>query len=532
VKPTNLPLTVRKFDSVRCGICFGCGCGCGYIAYLKEGSVADIYGHPHHPSNIGSLCSKGITLLQGIPSSPLRLTRPLLRDGDGWREVGQREVIRWMEENLGGRVGVFLGRQTSLRDYLAVRELTEHVYGDAVYLPFAASTLRPRRWSSKRVILSLECEPVFSEVMTARWLVDAYERSAYIVSVSSRYATVSAKASRRLLVKPPLVVRFIEELADAVEGGGGERFGEEVKKLAVAFGSMTADSLILVGDTLLRSPWRANVLSALKRIRSRVKVDYSVVGDISPFEMKELSDFLGDLEHFDSLILFGNPALYMSEEQLRTLREKKVVHLSPFPNLTSHHAGLVVPVALFQERAFTGYRTGFGTLYSSPPVLDPPTGAVDPADLISSLLGGRADPETFLRSHGVSTDGLVSEEGADLPLKPVELWEDRWESVPLEDEGIFLICDSGLVDEMGHWSLWTHELESEQTALLNPETARRMGVADHLSLKGERLRVRLSSNVAEETLWIPVSFEETQPFLGGVRPGRVLKEGGYRIEKL
>ncbi len=532
MKPTNRPLSVREFGEARCGVCFGCGCACGYIAYLKDGKLVDVYGHPHHPSNIGSLCSRGITLLQRMVSSPFRLTRPLLRKGSSWTELEEHEAQRWMERNLSGRVGVFLSRHTSLEDYLAVKKLTENVYGDALHLPFSASTVRPRRWSSKRVILSLECEPVFSEVMSARWLVDACERSAYIVSVSSRYATVSAKASKRVLVKPPLVVRFIEELANAIEGKEVGHFREEVERLAVAFSSLTAESLILVGDTLLRSRWRANVLSALRRIRNRLKVDYSVVGDVSPFELGELPEFLSDLESFDSLILFGNPALYMSDEQLRALEGKRVVHFSPFPNLTSHHAQLVVPSALFQEREFTGYRTCFGALYRSTPVLTPPPGAVDPARLIASLSGREPDTEGFLLSRGVKPDRLMEEEGSELPARPIELWEGQLEPAALDDEGIFLICDNGLVDETGRWSLWTHELEGEQEALLNSGTAEKLGADGYVRLGAERLRTRISSNIADETVWLPLSFEETQPFLGGVRPGRILKEGGHRIEKL
>jgi len=513
VKPTSIPLTVRRFDSVRCGVCFGCGCACGYIAYLKDGKPADVYGHPHHPNNVGSLCSRGITLLQKARSNPLRLKEPVLREGSSWRTVSAQEVLKWMERELGGKVGVFLGRLTDLRDYVLAHRLAGRVFGDAVYLPFSASTIRPRRWAFKRVILVLECEPVFSEPMTARWLVD--------------------EASRRLLLKPPLTVRFLTELADTLEGKRVDRFfSEETEKLSSALLHMEEESLIVIGDTLLRSPWRDNLLHALRRIRSRLKVDYTFVGDLSPFEMGELPDFLSSLEEFDSFLLFGNPAAYMSDEQLSVLKEKKTVHLTHFPNLTSHFADLVVPITLFPERDFVGYRTSFGVLYSSPRIFTPPEGVLNPSELMSDLLGVRPDLSEILEPFGGCPESLEEEEGFTLPAAPVESWEGVSETPLCNDDGVFLVCDSGLTDEIGHWSLWTHELEADQELFLNPATAKRLGADGEFKLRGKVLRVRTSPNVAEDVVFLPMSFEETQPFSAGIRPGSILRSGGYRVERL
>jgi len=529
VKPTNVPLTVRDFNEVKCGICFGCGCACGYIAYLKSGDLVDIYGHPHHPNNIGSLCSRGITLLQKAPLSPFRLRQPLLRKGDSWESVGRAEVLDWMEKNLRGKVAVFLGRHTDLRDYLAARTLTEHLYGDALYLSFACSTLKPRLWSLKRVILLLECEPVFSEPMTARWLVDAFERSAYIVAVSSRFTTASAKATRRLLLKPPAAVRFFEELAEILEGKSLP-VREETVRLAEAFTSLSDSSLVLVGETLLRSPWRDNVISSLKRIRIRTGIDYAVVGDVSPFELGELPDFLRDLENYDAFVLFGNPAMYMSDDMLRILGERKVLHLTHFPNLTSHWADLVVPVPFFHEREFTGYRTSFGSLYKSPKVVNPPEGVCDPFDLILSLTGERIDIAATLQHHGGDPGKL--EEGAVLSAPFIESWSGKLDPAPLQEEGVFLVCDSTLTDEAGHWSLWTHELESDQIALMNRKTAELLNLKDSVEISGTSLNLRLTPNVAEDVLFVPLNFEETQPFGGGIRPGTLLQGKGYRVVRL
>ena len=529
LRPTNVPLTAKEFDTQRCGVCAGCGCACGYIAYLKDERLVDLYGHPHDPNGIGSLCTKGLTLIQEATQNPLRIREPLMRAGDDFRKVSLEEARSWIEENLRGRIGVFLDRLTDLRDYALARKLTDRVYSDSVYLPFKATTLRPQEWREQRVILSLECEPVFSEVMATRWLVDAFERSSYILSVSSRFETTSAKATERLLLKPPLIVRFFEELADRLEGREREyKFGEKVEKLARAF-TLIKESLILIGETLLRTPWRGNVLDALRRIRRKVGVNYTIVGNLSPLPSGEVEDFRRDLEDLDVLILFGNPALYLSEEELKKLSRKKVLSFEVFPNLTAHHSDLVLPAPLFPEREFIGFRSGFGFLSYSPQVLERPRGVL----LFGELFGREADISGYLSDLDVSMEDLVeSEGGVDLNLPFVEEWEGELEKVEPEEEGLYLVCDSTLVDELGHWNVWTHEIERKQLAHLNERTAEAIGAGEEIEINGISLKVKINNNIADGVIFVPNSFEETQPFDPGVRVGKLLKEPHHRVERL
>jgi len=526
-RPTNVPLTVKEFDEERCGVCGGCGCACGYIAYLKGGKLVDLYGHPHDPNGIGSLCTKGITLIQEAPLNPLRLTRPLLKEGEGFRVVSVEEAKGWLRANLKGRIGVFLSRSEDLRTYALARGITDHVYSDSVYLPFRASTLRPQRWRDQRIILALELHSVFSEVMSTRWLVDASERSSYIVSVSSRFETISSKATERLLLKPPHVVRFLEELADKLEGKHREYMFEGwVERLSRAF-SLVKDSLILIGDTLLRTPWRGNVLDSLRRIRRRLRVNYSIVGDVSPLPTREIRDLREDLKELDTLIFFGNPGMYMSDATLKELSRKKVVSFQVFPNLTAHLSHLVFPSVLFAEREYIGYRNGFGFLSYSPKVLQEPEGVLPPEELLSI----RPNVEAYLSQLGIAVPELEeSEGGVDVKMPTVEEWDGEVERAPLED-GFYLVCDNTLVDEMGHWNPWTHEMEREQFAYMSEKTARDLEVKEEIELRGVRLKVKINNNVAEGVVFVPNSFEETQPFDPGVRAGRIIEEG-YRVERL
>ena len=532
LKPTNVPLTVKEFDEALCGVCSGCGCACGYIAYLKGLELIDLYGHPHDPNGIGSFCTKGITLVQELSGNPLRLREAFLREGKDFRKLTREEVLGWAKDNIKGRVALFLDRTTTdLGDFACALSMTEDVFSDTLYLPFLASTLRPQNWRDQKFILAVECETVFSEVMATRWLVDAFERSAHIVAVSSRYATTSAKASKRLLLKPPQIVRFLEELADLCEGVDRElSFGEEVKRVAKAL-SLIKESLILIGDTLLRSKWRDNVLGALRRIRSKLKVNYSIVGDISPFEVRGVEDFLKELESFDSLILTGNPVRYMKDEHIEVLKTKPVLHLSLFPNLTANSSKVVVPIKSFAEREFFPYRNGFGFVAYSPSVLKPPEGSLTLKELLSEAFRLEGSLEGLLERVGLSVEEVKnSEGGADVSLSPVEEWSGELKPKRTEDGKLFILCDSTLVDELGHWNVWTHDIEREQFAYVNPETADSLGLKDSVEVRGQSLPLRLSSNIAPGVVFVPNSYEELQPFNPGVRIGKLMKNPAFRVE--
>ena len=531
LKPTNVPLTAKDFDEVRCGLCMGCGCGCGYIAYLKGGKIEDIYGHPHDPNGIGSLCSKGLALLQEAPYSSFRVTNILRREGGSFAEA----TIDQIKEFVKGKkkVGIFLDRLTDLKDYAYATAVTENVYSDSLFLPFKPSTIPPQRWRDQRFILALECEPVFSEVMATRWLVDAFERSSYIVSVSSRFATTSAKATERHLLSPPLIVRFITELADILDGKEGSYLFKDILERIAKVLTLIRESVILVGDTLLRSPWSGNVLRSLLRIRRKAGVNYSLVGNVTPVKSKGIKEFLEELDDLELLILSSNPAVYMSEADLGKLLQKDVVALSLYPDLTANYSAYIVPAKLFHEREFVGFRNGFGRVFHTPLLIDPPSGAYTPWELLKEVFGVEADTEAILNNLGLSYEEITSSEsGAEADLPPLEESEDLPEEEYLSGDGIFIVCDNGLVDNLGHWHLWTHGLEREQMAYVNPETADALGLGEEISLRGVSLKVKRTPNVAKNVIFVPASFDELQPFDIGIRPGRILKKPWLRIEEV
>jgi len=99
-------------------ICPYCGVGCGQIVSVSNGKVINIEGDPDHPTNQGSLCSKGEALIQ-VANNERRMTKILYRApySDKWEEKSWEWAIpeiakrikktrdeNWMEKDKEGRV--------------------------------------------------------------------------------------------------------------------------------------------------------------------------------------------------------------------------------------------------------------------------------------------------------------------------------------------------------------------------------------------------------------------------------------------
>jgi formate dehydrogenase alpha subunit len=79
--------------------CGYCGVGCQVDVGVAEGRVVRVDGAADAPVNRGHLCQKG-RYAHAWHRSPDRLTRPLLRDGGGFREISWDEAIAWAARRL------------------------------------------------------------------------------------------------------------------------------------------------------------------------------------------------------------------------------------------------------------------------------------------------------------------------------------------------------------------------------------------------------------------------------------------------
>ncbi|MCX8164364.1 MAG: dehydrogenase [Aquificaceae bacterium] len=522
LEPTKVPLTVKSFDEQKVGFCAGCGCGCGYILYLKGGRPIDLYGHPADPRGVGSLCTKGITYIQEVPHNPLRLKGIYLKREKEFTQVdysGGLKILR--EKLLRGKTAFLLGRQAGLEEYVLARSITEEVFVDVPVVDFLPSSLHPTKWKEARFILSVDAEPVFSEVMCTRWLVDAIEGGAYLFCLSSRYETLCAKARERLILKPDLMVKFLSLLLSPEKA---EERVEFVKRSLF----LVRGSLLLMGAHLLASPFKEVLISLLSHLRAKYRVNYSLVGDIMPLPAKSLQEFFERLEELDNLVVVGNLFRYFGDEHLKALKDKFVVSFQVFPNITAHHSDLLFASTMFHERDFINYRNSFGYLIHSPQTLQPETGLYDPYKVLENAYERKANPKDFLESLGVDFEKL-KEEG-EASLKGKEPSSTGEVELNLKEHELFLYTDSTLVEDLGHWNPWTHSMERHQRAYINPKTAKKLTLKESISIGGVEFELQTSENIAEGVIFISSEYEEFQPFDPGHRVGSFLKIPSYRYE--
>jgi anaerobic selenocysteine-containing dehydrogenase/Fe-S-cluster-containing dehydrogenase component len=112
-----VPYLVQSEDQVPgvatwyASTCTECSAGCGIHVKTREGRAIKIEGNPDHPINRGKLCSRGQAALQGL-YNPGRVKAPMLRGGDGFKEITWDEAITRLAAEVArasGRVAVLSG---------------------------------------------------------------------------------------------------------------------------------------------------------------------------------------------------------------------------------------------------------------------------------------------------------------------------------------------------------------------------------------------------------------------------------------
>ncbi len=108
-------------------VCPYCGTGCELSVGTRDGRIVSMKPVAHSPVSKGHLCVKGRYAFEFVSAGD-RVTEPLIREGDGWRQVGWDEALAFTADGLrraverGGpdAVGVLgSARQTNEENYLA-----------------------------------------------------------------------------------------------------------------------------------------------------------------------------------------------------------------------------------------------------------------------------------------------------------------------------------------------------------------------------------------------------------------------------
>ena len=289
-------------------------------------------------------------------------------------------------------------------------------------------------------------------------------------------------------------------------------------------------SLVLIGAHLLNSPFEKKVVELIARLKNKYGINYGFVGDLMPFPAKRLEEFFERLEEFDNLVVFGNLFRYFKEEHLKALEKKFVVSFQVFPNITAHYSHLLFASTMFYERDFINYRHGFGYLVYSPKTLEPEEGIYNPYEVLSSTFSKKVEVDAFLQDMGLDPQRLKEEGEAYLKGKDIALVKDMGGEIPRSD--LFLYTDSTLVEDLGHWNPWTHDMERFQRAYINPHTAKRLGLRHSIEIRGVSFELHTTENIAEGVIFIPSEYEEFQPFDPGYRVGAFTQRPYNRYEVL
>jgi len=103
-------------------ICPTCEASCGLVieADQESGEVGRVFGDPEHPSSLGYVCPKS-QAIKALRDDPDRLSTPLIRDGDGFREASWEEALDYAAAGLKRvqadhgpqSLGLYLGNPTA-----------------------------------------------------------------------------------------------------------------------------------------------------------------------------------------------------------------------------------------------------------------------------------------------------------------------------------------------------------------------------------------------------------------------------------
>ena len=97
-----------------------CEATCGVAIEIEGNRVLSVRGDEADPFSKGYICPKGVALVD-LHSDPDRLTRPIVRNGAGWQEVGWEAAFDLVAERLirirqtygKDAVGVYQGNPTA-----------------------------------------------------------------------------------------------------------------------------------------------------------------------------------------------------------------------------------------------------------------------------------------------------------------------------------------------------------------------------------------------------------------------------------
>jgi NADH-dependent fumarate reductase subunit C len=458
-------LSSKNFDKELTGHCIGCNCGCKFIAYIKDNQIIDVTGHPSDRLGMGSFCTKGIALVQELPFSEFRLKESKAIDID----ITDKDVA------------IYVDRFCTEEELQRAFSFTENIYSNMLYVE-KPKTIEIEHIPDKKVILNIS-EPSYYDVMLSRWIIDAKQKGAKLFSAGAIYTNMSFKANYKKLIPPSEFLSFLENIKNAFEKGHHE--DEFINKFSL-FSTKLSDALITIEDSYIRIN-RDFVLGFLKYMKEKHNIDYIITGNITHWPVKGIEG----IDKHEVIVNLGDMFRYIPDGKLDILSKKDVITISHMANMSVNLSRYYLPRKVFIEMDFTK-KTAF-------------------LDVDSQKLFENKNAYTLLDIIP-QVDKNISHNKSP-----------KQETITLQ--GYTLFIGHSVVDDVGHCSRWLHEIEPNQYVYINKTLADSVDITDGELLEitteyGKAvLKVKVSSNIPDDTFLVSNGFDEYQPFYEGVRPG-------------
>jgi predicted molibdopterin-dependent oxidoreductase YjgC len=239
-------------------VCPYCGCGCGIYLQLSGGRVCGVSPSRSHPVSEGRLCLKGWHAHE-LVGNPGRLTRPLVRRGEGFEEASWDEAIAAVAEGLQRAmasdgpeaVGVLGSARCANEDNYVLVRFARVTLGTGnidcslgVQLPrglsdqgevsgLTESSGRLSDLDQSDLIFLVEEDPGVEHPAVAARVYRAQQRGARIITASTRRHGLARLSDIHLWVRPGTEVRWLGSLLHVLltEQGVGRKAAQDLAAL-------------------------------------------------------------------------------------------------------------------------------------------------------------------------------------------------------------------------------------------------------------------------------------------------------------